>query len=168
MGQATHLGPWMLGTVKNTTGTTAGTLRNIGATSVTQTYLAATGVIKAAPVAQQMFTLPAGSKIIRLNTEVLVALVTATNCGLTVGTASSASFFWTTFNTGATSVKTVQATIDAAMVVAKTDNIGTADVPIYGTFTAATGDATAGSIQVTIEYVVRNIDGTTLPAYNNA
>jgi len=37
MGFATHLGPWLLGTVKNTTGTTAGTIRNMGATTVNQT-----------------------------------------------------------------------------------------------------------------------------------
>ena len=36
MGFATHLGPWLLGTVKNTTGTTAGTIRNTGATVVAQ------------------------------------------------------------------------------------------------------------------------------------
>ena len=30
MGFATHLGPWLLGTVKNTTGTTVGTLQNTG------------------------------------------------------------------------------------------------------------------------------------------
>ena len=36
MGFATHLGPWLLGTVKDTTGTTAGTVRNTGATIVAQ------------------------------------------------------------------------------------------------------------------------------------
>ena len=34
MGFATHLGPWLLGTVKDTTGTTAGTIRNTGCTTV--------------------------------------------------------------------------------------------------------------------------------------
>ena len=32
MAIASHLGSWLLGTVKNTTGTTAGTIRNTGAT----------------------------------------------------------------------------------------------------------------------------------------
>ena len=36
MGFATHLGPWLLGTVKNTTGTTAGTVCNTGCTVVAQ------------------------------------------------------------------------------------------------------------------------------------
>ena len=38
MGFATHLGPWLLGTVKNTTGTTAGLVRNTGDTVVAQTF----------------------------------------------------------------------------------------------------------------------------------
>ena len=37
MGFATHLGPWLLGTVKNTTGTTAGSVQNMGGTVVAQT-----------------------------------------------------------------------------------------------------------------------------------
>ena len=36
MAFATRLGPWLLGTVKNTTGTTAGTINNLGATIVAQ------------------------------------------------------------------------------------------------------------------------------------
>jgi len=56
MGFATHLGPWLLGTVKNTTGTTAGTIRNMGATTVAQTYTAPASVILASPTAQQFLT----------------------------------------------------------------------------------------------------------------
>ena len=39
MPSAFHLGPWLLGTVKNTQGTTAGTIRNVGATLAAQTVL---------------------------------------------------------------------------------------------------------------------------------
>jgi hypothetical protein len=39
MPSAFHLGPWLLGTVKNTKGTTAGTIRNVGATLAAQTVL---------------------------------------------------------------------------------------------------------------------------------
>ena len=67
MAVATHLGPWLLGTVKDTTGTTAGTIRNIGATIVAQSYTAATAVILATPAAQKMFTIPAGAKILRFD-----------------------------------------------------------------------------------------------------
>jgi hypothetical protein len=50
--------------------------------------------------------------------------------------------------------------VDAAQVVAQTNNIGTADVTIYGTFTAVTGNPTAGSTVVTVHYIQRAADGT--------
>lgn len=162
MGTATRLGPWLIGTVKDTTGTAAGTVRNIGATQVTQSATVAFGAITTAPTAQNLFTLPAGSKIIRFNVEVVTALSggSVSNCGVTIGDSGTANKYVTTFNTTTSSVKVPQATIDAAMVVAQTNNIGTSDVSIYGTFTAATGNPTAGSIVVTCEYIVRNADGT--------
>jgi hypothetical protein len=166
MAISTHLGPWLLGTVKETTGTTAGMIRNTGATSVTQVATVPFSVITTAPTAQQLFTLPAGAKIIRFNVEVVTALSggSVSNCGITFGNVGTANFFVTTFNTGVASVKVPQATVDAATVVAQTNNIGLIDVPVYGTFTAATGNPTAGSVVVTIEYIVRNADGSSFPA----
>jgi hypothetical protein len=35
---------------------------------------------------------------------------------------------------------------------------------IFGTFTAATADATAGTITVTVEYIVRDSDGSANPS----
>ena len=164
MGFATHLGPWLLGTVKNTTGTTAGTIRNMGATTVAQTYTAPTSVILASPTAQQMFVLPAGAKILRFDIEVIVALTGATNCGVTIGTSGTSNFYMTSVNSGTSAVQTSPATIAAATQTAKTNNVGTTDAIIYGTFTAATADATAGSIVVTVEYVVRDSDGSANPS----
>lgn len=165
MGTATHLGPWLLGTVKETTGTAAGTIRNTGATIVAQTATVGFAVMTTSPTAQQLFTLPAGAKILRFDVEVVTALSggSVSNCGVTIGDSGTANKYVTTFNTTTSSVKVPQATIDAAMVVAQTNNIGTTDVPIYGTFTAATGNPTAGSIVVSCEYIVRNSDGTYTP-----
>ncbi len=160
MAVATHLGPWLLGTVKDTTGTTAGLIRNVGATIVAQSYTAATAVILATPAAQQMFTIPAGAKILRFDIEVPVALTGATNCGVVIGTSGTSNFYMTSVNSGATAVQTSPATIAAATQAAKTNNVGTTDAIIFGTFTAATADATAGSVVVTVEYIVRNADGT--------
>lgn len=166
MGIATHLGPWLLGTVKDTTGTTAGTIRNTGATQVTQSATVGFAAITTSPTAQALFTLPAGAKVLRFNVEVVTALSggSVSNCGVVIGDSGTANKYVTTFNTTTSSVKVPQATIDAAMVVAQTNNIGTSDVTIYGTFTAATGNPTAGSIVVTAEYIVRNSDGTYTPA----
>lgn len=157
MGIATHLGPWLLGTVKDNSG------RNVGATLVTQTATVAFGAMTTSPTAQLLFTLPAGSKIVRFDEEVTTAISggSVTNVGVTIGDSGTANKYITTHNTGTSSAKVAQATIDAAMVVAQTNNIGTSDVPVYGTFTAAGGNPTAGAIVVTVEYIVRNADGTT-------
>ena len=56
MGFATHLGPWLLGTVRYTTGTTAGTVRNTGCTTVAQSGV----VTKSTTSATTLFALPAG------------------------------------------------------------------------------------------------------------
>ena len=164
MAFASHLGPWLLGTVKNTTGTTAGTIRNMGATVVTQSYTATKGVILASPTAQQLFVLPAGAKILRFDIEVIVALTGATNCGVQIGSSGTANLYMTSVNSGTSAVQTSPATIAAATQAAYTNNVGTTDAIIYGTFTAATADATAGSIVVTVEYVVRDTDGSANPS----
>jgi hypothetical protein len=166
MGFATHLGPWLLGTVKSTTGTTAGTIRNLGNTVVNQSYTAPTSVILATPAAQQLFVLPAGAKILRFNIEVIAALTGATNCGVVIGTSGTSNFYMTTLNTGTSIAQVSPATIAAATVASKTNNVGSTDAIIYGTFTAATADATAGSIVVSVDYVVRNYDGAAYPTYS--
>ena len=163
MGFATHLGPWLLGTVKNTTGSTAGTIRNLGATIVSQSYTVATATILASPTAQQMFTLPAGAQIMRFDIYVITALTGASNCGVVIGTSGTSNFYMTTLNTGTSVVQVSPATIAAATVASKTNNVGTTDAIIYGTFTAATADATAGSIVVSVTYTVRDSDGSANP-----
>ena len=163
MGFATHLGPWLLGTVKNTTGTTAGTIRNMGATIVSQSYTVATATILASPAAVQMFTLPAGAQIMRFDIYVTTALTGASNCGVVIGTSGSSNFYMTTLNTGTTAVQVSPATIAAATQAAKVNNVGTTDAIIFGTFTAATADATAGSIVVSVTYTVRDSDGSANP-----
>ncbi len=169
MGLASHLGPWLLGTVKDTNAT-LGQVRNMGATIVSQSYTAASSVILTSPTAQLMFTLPAGSKILRFGVEVVTALTggSVSNCGIVIGTVGTANLYVTTFNTGTTVTKVAQSTIDTAMQVAQTNNIGIADVSVYATFTAATGSPTAGSIVVTCEYIVRNSDGSYVPTSFNA
>ena len=164
MGFATHLGPWLLGTVKNTTGTTAGTIRNMGATIVSQSYTAATATILASPTAVQMFVLPAGAQIMRFDIYVITALTGATNCGVTIGTSGTSNFYMTSVNSGTSAVQVSPATIAAATQASKTNNVGTTDAIMYGTFTAATADATAGSIVVSVTYTVRDSDGSANPS----
>ena len=168
MGIATHLGPWLLGTVKETTGTNAalGQIRNTGATTVSQTATVAFSAMTTSPTAQNLFTIPAGAKILRFNVEKLVAIsgggVTAVNTSF--GTSTSAAAYSTAVDIGLTTAQTARATLDAALVSSAANNIGTVDQSVFGTFTAVTGNPTAGSAVVTIEYIVRQPDGSAFPA----
>ena len=69
MGFATHLGPWLLGTVKNTTGTTAATTRNTGCTVVAQSNV----TTYADTTATNQFVLPAGAQILNIYLDVTAA-----------------------------------------------------------------------------------------------
>jgi hypothetical protein len=161
MSFTTFSGPVLSGTVKQNAG------RNTGLPLLTQSAtLAATVALTAAPVAQLLAVLPAGSKILRFRVEKTVAISggSVSEVALTIGTAGSAALYMASANLGLTAVPTVQATLDAAMVPAQTNNIGTSDVSVYGTFTAATGNPTAGSIVVTIEYIQRADDGSQYPS----
>jgi hypothetical protein len=166
MGFATHLGPWLLGTVKNTTGTTAGTIRNMGATIVVQSANVAFSVMTTSPTAQNLFTLPAGAKILSFQVEKTTAIsggsVSAVNT--TFGTSGTANAYMTTIDIGLTTAQTAPTTLAAALVSSATNNIGTSDVSVFGTFTAATGNPTAGAVVVTVTYVVRDSDGAANPS----
>lgn len=151
MGLATHLGPWLLGTVKNTTGTTAGTIRNIGATPVVQTKAVAFGDA-ASTVA---FALPAGAMIQNMQFN-CTALFGAGTMVVSIGsTAISGTFTLPTANSGISAV-TLATTPGAAALFA---NVGTTDALVTYTLTSAT----TGSGNLIIAYVVRNADGTYAP-----
>jgi hypothetical protein len=117
------------------------------------------------PAAQNLFTLPAGSKILRFTVEKTTAIsggsVSAVN--VTFGNAGSASAYQTSAAIGLTTAQAVRATLDAALVSSATNNIGTTDVVVTGTFTAVTGDPTAGAVVVTIEYIQRADNGAQAP-----
>lgn len=164
MGFATHLGPWLLGTVKETTGTTAGNIRNTGATIVSQTATIPATAMTTGGVATTLFTLPAGAKILRFNVEVTTAITVSASMALTIGTAATANLYVTSISTGLTVGKVAQATVDTAMQVVQTNNIGATDVIITGTTTAGTTNAGAGVLTVTVEYIVRAADGSAFPA----
>jgi hypothetical protein len=147
MGFATHLGPWLLGTVKNTTGTTAGTVRNTGATIVAQTF-----DLTAAQVAAGSGTLgyiPAGAAItaVQFLTTTLFASATtlkATIAGTDVATA-------TTITSAGTYPVTIAATFTPIQA-----NVGATDAAI--TYTA-TGSSVTGAVTVLVAYMVRDSSG---------
>lgn len=161
MGFATFSGPVRTGTQRY------GSVDNTGLLLLTRSVTIPSSVILTSPTAQTLFNLPAGAKILRFNVEKTVAITGATEVGVVIGkTGGTANFFVTTFNTGVAVGKVAQATIDTALQVAQTDNIGTTDVAVTGTFTATTANATAGSIVVTVEYIQRADSGAQTPTFS--
>lgn len=164
MSNVTFSGPIRSGTVRDGTPAAANVAVsggiNIGRPILTQTYTIPAAGMLSAGSALVVFNLPAGAKILSFSTEVTVALTTATNLALQFGITGTVAKYCASFNTGASVGRTAQATPDAAMVVAQCDNIGTADVPILMTATAATGNAATGTVVVTVQYIQRNADGT--------
>lgn len=163
MGFATHLGPWLLGTVKNTTGTTAGTIRNMGATVVTQT-----GVTTVSDTtATTEFVIPAGSQILGFTVDITTAyagttgntITIASSTGITLGTVGSAST--TPLAVGRATFAITSANIGTYV------NVGSSDLIIQATYACA-GTASGGAATITCQYVVRQTDGTYNPATQSA
>jgi len=146
-----------------------GAAENTGLLTLSRTaYVNMSGVaLTAAPVAQALFNLPAGAKILNFIPEVLVAITGngVTQVGVTIGKSGAAAAFAASFNTGTSVARVTQATVDTAMsgTVAATDNIGTVDVPVTATFTATTGNPTAGQIAITVVYQQRLDNGAQVP-----
>lgn len=150
MGTATHLGPWLLGTVKDTTGTTAGTIANVGVTSVMQTK----AVAYADTTAQtRAFVIPAGSLIDSISFIITTAYTT---------TAPTFTIFVNgTAITTATLLAGLSGTQAIALGTANPSlvaNVGTSDAVIA--FTQANGGGGTGAGTLVIHYAVRNPNGT--------
>ena len=163
MGFASHLGPWLLGTVKNTTGTTAGTIRNMGATVVSQSIAVLYTDITAGTYA---FTIPAGSQILdaQFNTTVAYATTTPTYALLVNGTAINTAANGSVFtNTGIVNLLLGNNNAAGAVLCS---NVGTGDAII--TFTQANVTATSGAGILTMRYVVKQSDGTYVPSNTQA
>jgi len=144
MGFATHLGPWLLGTVKDTTGTTAGSVRNTGATQVTQQVTLVAGYAVSV-------WLPAGSIISEVQTYMTTGAAGTPNVtvgGVIIGTVSTAAGL-------------NRLTVTAANVGTMA-NVGATDAQLSFTATATS----AGVLSVT--YTVRNSDGASAPSPSQA
>ena len=155
MGFATHLGPWLLGTIKNTTGTTVGTIRNMGATSVGQTD-PITYTDAAASVA---FVIPAGSIITNIAFYSTTAFV-GTTPTITVyinGTAVTTAVAMTSGTAFNGTLSLAQTTAAAALLT----NVGSTDAVV--TYTIGGTALSAGAGTLLVEYIVRNSDGSSNP-----
>ena len=150
MGFATHLGPWGTGTVKDTTGTTAGTVRNVGLMVLSQAT-----AVPAAAGATVVAVLPAGSQIINIYVNTTTLFNAATT--LTIGDGTTANAYLT--STTITSAGLIS-TAGGNLVGTAINNIGSSDVLVTAT---TAGSATTGAATITVIYVQKNSDGSAAP-----
>jgi hypothetical protein len=154
MGFATHLGPWLLGTVKNTTGTTAGSIRNTGCTVVSQSTPVVFGTLTG-----NAFVLPAGAQVTDIKVVTTTVFSAATTALLSIG-GTAFTTTGTITNVGSVALGANATTPDAWLNVGATDAIVT--------FTLAGAGLTTGAATIIISYSVRNSDGGQFQtAFNN-
>ena len=152
MGFATHLGPWLLGTVKNTTGSTAGTIRNMGATVVSQSADVVYGTLTGTA-----FVLPAGAQVTDVTVVTTTVFSAATTCKLSIG--------GTDFTTNGTVTSVGSASLGAnATTPGGWLNVGATDTFI--TYTLAGTSLTTGAATIVITYAVRDSSGNQTPPAN--
>lgn len=160
MAFASHMGPWLLGTVKNTTGTVAGTIRNMGATSVSQID----PIVYTDAAATRAFVIPAGSLITNLALYQTTKFA-GTSGVITIylnGTAIAAS---SAITAGASGIISFTPSSDAQVAIWA--NVGSTDAIITYTI-GSSGTFSAGAGSLLIEYVVRNSDGSANPTAQQA
>ena len=162
MGFATHLGPWLLGTVKNTTGTTAGTVCNTGCTVVAQSGTTTV----ADTTADTLFWVPAGSQILNIYVDITTAYSGPTGNTITIKAGSTTLGTVGGASTTPLAVGRATFTITGANI-ATFVNIGTTDLAITATYLSS-GVASGGQATVTCEYVVRQSDGTQYQTGSNS
>ena len=172
MGFATHLGPWLLGTVKNTTSTTVGSIRNTGATLVSQTFKKDYTGQAASATTDTICVIPAGAQIVSIFIDTLVAFTGSTAANLIIGDGTTAALYWA--STDITSQGRLANTNSASKLVnwagaATTASpngagVGSTDVKVIATLTPTVAAVTAGTVQYTIVYAVANSDGSQVPA----
>ena len=159
MGIASHLGPWLLGTVKDTTGTTAGTIRNMGVTVVKQTVTLDFNSINGS-LTGTAFVIPAGAQITYFKYFVTSTFSGATTVKLTIG-ATDVTAAPTV--TGPAAPANMTAATASDTVTSLFNNVGSTDAIVAYTATKA-ATLTTGSVTLQVTYTVRNSDGTSAPA----
>jgi len=158
MGFATHLGPWLLGTVKNTTGTTAGTIRNMGATVVAQTGLTTVSDT----TAKTLFVIPAGAQITNFFVDITTAYAGTTGNTITIQTAAGSSL---AVVGGATTTPLAVGRATTTLTGAQIGtilNVGSTDLIVQVIYACA-GTASGGAATVTCQYIVKGSDGAANP-----
>jgi hypothetical protein len=150
MGFATHLGPWLLGTNRYTTGTTASTTENMGCTVVSQSANVVFGTLTGNLVA-----VPAGSQIVDVKVVTTTVFSAATTCVLDIG-GTAFTTTGTVTNVGSVALG-ANATTPAGWL-----NVGSSDVLIA--YTLAGTALSTGAATIIVTYAVRGANGAQGPS----
>lgn len=152
MGVSTRLGPWLIGTVKETTGTTAGLVRNIGASTVAQIKTVAFNDVAGTLVG----ALPAGALVVAASFTTTTTFTAATTIVVSIGAEPINAA--TTITTGGQYPITLLNT----QAVGRVLDVGPVDRLL--TYAVAAGASAAGAGKLLVEYVMCSADGTITPA----
>ena len=150
MAFSTFTGPVRSGTVKNTTGTTLGTIDNTGVVSLVQSA-------SLALASKVVAVLPAGSQILDILIDVTTTFTTSST--LAVGDGTTVDAYVTAITTATAGRQAI--TFSGAQLTAMS-NIGTSDVAV--TVTMAGTTAIVGAGLITIRYAQRTSAGSEVPA----
>jgi hypothetical protein len=161
-----------LGTVKNTTGTTPGTIENLGATIVSQTFKKDYTGQAASATTDTICVLPAGAQIVDILIDTTVAFTGSTAANVSIGDGTTAALYWAATDVtsaGRAAISNAAAKLGAWCGAASTASpngvgIGSTDVKIVATMTPTVAAVTAGTVQYTIMYVVANSNGAQFPS----
>ena len=150
MGFATHLGPWLLGTNRYTSGTTATTTENMGCTVVSQSANVVFGTLTG-----NLIAVPAGSQIVDVKVVTTTVFSAATTCVLDLG--------GTAFTTTGTITSVGSVALGAnATTPGGWLNVGSSD--IFVSYTLAGTALSTGAATIIVTYAVRGSNGAQNPS----
>ena len=147
MGITTFTGPIKAGNVLNTTGTTVGSLKNVGFTEMTQQV----AITQSATAASTVIVIPANSTVIAIDVFVTTAWSSATTTyTLSVGTSATATELVAATNANAIGRLALNPGTDATRT-ALWVNVGTTDVQIF--VKSGAPDTIPGAGTIVVRYI---------------
>lgn len=147
MGTTTFTGPVKSGDVLNTTGSTVGTLRNVGTLVAAQSA----AITQSTTAAASGIVIPANSTIVSIDLFVTTAWSSATTTyTISVGTTSTATELVASTNANAVGILSLNPGTDATRT-GKWVNVGTSDVQIW--VDSGAPDTTPGAGTLVVTYI---------------
>jgi len=147
MGTTTFTGPVKAGDVLNTTGSTVGSLKNVGTLVASQSA----AVVQSTTAAATSIVIPANSTILSINLFVTIAWSSATTTyTVSVGTSATATELVASTNANAVGILALNPGTDATRT-GKWVNVGTDDVVIW--VDSGAPDTIPGAGRLVVTYI---------------